>query len=196
VNEPILNKAPKPPGLLPKHIQSWLIIGLAILMGLIMWLTGSKEPQVASKAGALSVIPPPLVEVNEGKIAELQNRIEQLQREQLVAQNALTQQTRVLASGGGETAAATAPGTAPAAERVEDPIQTERKRRGYLSVFASNVALSYRRNPEASSRTAAEQTSANSELGTLLAAGLHQPREIHHSAAQGRVRLRHAVRCL
>jgi type IV secretory pathway VirB10-like protein len=165
VNEPILDKSPKPPGLLPKHVQSWLIVGLAVLMVLIMWLTGSKKPRAASQAGAPALFPPPLVEVNEGKIRELQNRIEQLQREQLVAQNALTQQTRVLASGAGETGPAVAPGSAPATERVEDPIETERKKRGYLSLFASNVALSYRKNPEASSHNTAEPTSTNSELG-------------------------------
>jgi type IV secretory pathway VirB10-like protein len=165
VNEPIQDKAPKPSGLLPKHVQSWLIVGLAILMVLIMWLTGSKKPQATSKAGASIAIPPPLVEVNEGKIAELQNRIEQLQREQLIAQNALTQQTRVLASGAGETGPAATPGTAPATERVEDPIETERKKRGYLSLFASNIALSYRKNPEADSRSTAEPASTNSELG-------------------------------
>jgi type IV secretion system protein VirB10 len=164
VNEPIQDKAAKPPGLLPKHVQSWLIVGLAVLMVLIMWLTGLKKPLAASKAGAPVVIPPPLVEVNEGKIAELQNRIEQLQREQLVAQNALTQQTRVLAAGAGETGPA-APGTAPATERVEDPIETERKKRGYLSLFASNVALSYRKNPEVRQHSTAEATSTNSESG-------------------------------
>src|SRR5258707_570015 len=83
--------------------------------------TPAKTPRATSQAGAHALIPPPLVEVNEGKIAELQNRIEQLQREQLVAQNALTQQTRVLAAGAGETGPAVAPGTAPATERVEDP---------------------------------------------------------------------------
>ena len=165
MNEPIEDKAAKPPGLLPKHVQSWLIVGLAVLMVLIMWLTGSKKPRATSQAGAPALIPPALVEVNEGKIAELQNRIEQLQREQLVAQNALTQQTRVLAAGAGETGPAVAPGTAPATERVEDPIETERKKRGYLSLFASNVALSYRKNPEVSSHSTAEATSTNSESG-------------------------------
>ena len=43
MNEPIQDKSPKPPGLLPKHIQSWLIVGLAVSMVLIMWLTGSKS---------------------------------------------------------------------------------------------------------------------------------------------------------
>jgi type IV secretion system protein VirB10 len=166
VNEPIEDKAPNPPGLLPKHVQSWLIVGLAVLMVLIMWLTGGKKPQATPKPGASLVVPPPLVDVNEEKIRELQNRIQELQREQLVAQNALTQQSRILAAGA-EGSAASAYGTAaPGTERVEDPIQAERKKRGYLSLFASNVALSYRKNPAGSTPTAAEPTATNSESGT------------------------------
>ena len=155
MNEPIENKAPKPPGLLPKHVQSWLIVGLAVLMVLIMWLTGSKKPQAVTKSGASLTIPPPLVEVNETKIAELQSRIEELQRAQLVAQNALTQQTRVLAASAGEPSpVGTAPAASPGGERVEDPIAAEQKKRGYLSLFASNVALSYRKPPTASAPAA------------------------------------------
>jgi len=163
LNEPIQDKAPKPPGLLPKHVQSWLIVGLAVLMVLIMWLTGSKKPQANSKPGAPITLPPALVEVNEGKIAELQNRIEQLQREQLVAQNALSQQSRILASGG-EIPPPPVSGVAPGSERVEDPIEAERKKRNYLSLFASNVALSYRKNPAPPSQSNAGPAT-NSEPG-------------------------------
>src|SRR5215467_13922477 len=92
----IQDKAPKPPGLLPKNVQSWLLAGLAVLMVLIMWLTGGKKPPVQSKAAPAppAVLPP--LEVNEAKIVELQKRIEDLQREQIVAQNALAQQTRAM----------------------------------------------------------------------------------------------------
>src|SRR5580658_7943646 len=96
MNEAIQEKAPKPPGILPKNVQSWVIIGLALLMVAIMWLTGGKKPPTAPRAnGSIQQVPLP-AEVNETKIAELQNRIQELQREQLVAQNALTQQTRLL----------------------------------------------------------------------------------------------------
>jgi type IV secretion system protein TrbI len=145
VNEPIEDKAPKPPGLLPKHVQSWLIGGLAVLMVLIMWLTGSKKPPIP-KSGSVVVPTPPLLDVNEGKIAELQNRIKELQREQLVAQNALTQQNRILAAASEASPVGTT-STVPGPERAEDPIAAERKKRGYLSLFASNVALSYRKAP-------------------------------------------------
>src|SRR5262252_44170 len=98
MNEPIQDKAPKPAGLLPKHIQSWLILGLAVLMIVIMWLTGGKKQQTAAKANATVAQQPLPVEVNETKIADLQNRIQELQREQLAAQSALAQQNRFLSA--------------------------------------------------------------------------------------------------
>jgi type IV secretion system protein TrbI len=143
MNEPIQDKSPKPPGLLPKNVQSWLIFGLAVLMVVIMWLTGAKKQAAARTAGPLSQ-PIPTFEVNEAKIAELQNRIQEQQREQLVAQNALAQQSRILgaAASSGQTGSPT--GAPP--ERAEDAIQAERQKRSYLSLFASNVALTYRKN--------------------------------------------------
>ena len=58
----IQDKAPKPAGLLPKNVQSWLLIGLAVLMVLIMWVTGGKKP-VAPTKGVLPapIVLPPLV---------------------------------------------------------------------------------------------------------------------------------------
>jgi type IV secretion system protein TrbI len=121
----VQEKAPKPQGLLPKNVHSWLLVGLAFLMVTIMWLTGGKKPQMAAKtASSAAPVQAPL-EVNESKIAEMQNRIQDLQRQQLLAQTALAQQTRSL-------------GVAAHAER---------KRRAYVSLFSSNVALSYRKTP-------------------------------------------------
>src|SRR6266446_2164718 len=148
MNEPIKDKAPKPPGLLPKNVQSWVIIGIALLMVVIMWLTGGKKPQATGKSAAPTVLTPAPVEVNETKIAELQNRIQDLQRQQLAAQTALAQQTRLLGSLPQEQTQAqsnTAPSNAPPAA-AEDAIKAERRKREYLSLFASNLALSYRKN--------------------------------------------------
>src|SRR5579862_6580400 len=93
----IQDKNPRPPGLLPKNVQSWLLAGLAVLMVLVMWLTGGKKPTVPTRgAPPLPAVQAPL-EVNEAKIVELQNRIQQLQREQILAQNALSQQSHTLA---------------------------------------------------------------------------------------------------
>src|SRR5580658_9902341 len=92
----IQEKAPKPQGLLPKNVQSWLLVGLAFLMVAIMWLTGGMKPQTSTKAGSTPLPVQAPVEINETKIAELQTRIEELQRQQLAAQSALAQQTRLL----------------------------------------------------------------------------------------------------
>ena len=145
----VQEKAPKPQGLLPKNVQSWLLIGLAFLMVAIMWLTGGKKPPTPAKttSSAAPVLAP--LEVNETKINELQNRIEQLQRDQMVAQSALTQQTRLLGGTPQDSQQAlqqSASGNPPD-QRAEDPIQAERKRRAYVSLFASNVALTYRKTP-------------------------------------------------
>jgi type IV secretory pathway VirB10-like protein len=149
MNQPnqLVEKASQPAGLLPKHVQSWLLVGLAVLMVLVMWLTGGKKPAVPTR----TLPPAPAVqaplEVNEAKIVDLQNRIQELQREQIVAQNALAQQSRLLGAGNQEPPSVGMPGSGnPPPERVEDPIRAERKKRDYLSLFASNVALSYRKN--------------------------------------------------
>ncbi len=161
MNEPIQDKAPKPPGLLPKHVQSWLILGLAVLMIVIMWLTGGKKQQTPAKASAPLVQQPLPVEVNETKIADLQNRIQELQREQLVAQSALAQQNRFLGATTpdqqqGQTTYA--PRNA-AGERTEDSIKAERRKREYLSLFASNIALSYRKTAPATQAVPPEPSS-------------------------------------
>jgi type IV secretion system protein VirB10 len=148
----IQDKAPKPPGLLPKNVQSWLLIGLAVLMVVIMWLTGGKKPPAATRAMPSGPAVQAPLEVNEAKIVDLQNRIEELQREQIVAQSALAQQSRTLAAEGTEVQPAAGPssGNGNPPERTEDSIEAERKKRNYLSLFSSNVALTYRKTPQSS----------------------------------------------
>ena len=161
MNQPnqVQEKAPKPPGLLPKNVQSWLLISLALVMVVIMWLTGGKKPQPLAKA----IPPAPMVqaplEVNDAKIAELQNRIQELQREQLLAENALAQPNRPMNATTSDLPQAQQSGAVGngSAERPEEVIRAERKRREYLSLFSSNVALSYRKPPVGATAPAAEQ---------------------------------------
>jgi type IV secretory pathway VirB10-like protein len=146
MNEPIQEKTANPPGLLPKHVQSWLIMGLAVLMVVIMWLTGGKKQPTVPKTNASMVQTPLPLEVNETKITELQNRIQELQREQLAAQSALVQQNRLLGASPDpqQPQSSNATGNSTPGS-TQDPIQTERKRRQYVSLFSSNIALSYRK---------------------------------------------------
>jgi type IV secretion system protein TrbI len=154
----IQEKAPRPQGLLPKNVQSWLLIGLAFLMVAIMWLTGGKKPPAPAKSASSAAPVQAPLEVNETKIAEMQNRIQDLQRQQLLAQTALAQQTRALGPVSQDSPESHQPGAVGAGEQrpEEDPIEAERKRRAYVSLFASNVALTYRKAPTNPSSPAPE----------------------------------------
>jgi len=153
---PIQDKAPKPPGLMPKNVQAWVMLGLAVLMVVIMWLTGGQKAQPAAKSNVSTFQPSAQPEVNEAQINALQNRIQELQREQ---QTAITQQNKFfgsLPSGTQTSTPAQVSGTAPE-PAPPDPVQEEKKRRAYVSLFSSNVALSYRKEftqPERSSPNA------------------------------------------
>jgi type IV secretory pathway VirB10-like protein len=173
----IQDKAPKPPGLLPKNVQSWLLVSLAVLMILIMWLTGGKKPPVPTRAALSGPAVQAPLEVNEAKIVDLQNRIQELQREQAVAQNALAQQNRTLTSGvPDQQSVVQSPAGSNPPEREEDSIQAERKRREYLSLFASNVALTYRKSQATAAPHDGEpQSSATAEANAPQLAELMKP---------------------
>ena len=164
--QPIQDKAPKPPGLMPKNVQTWAMLGLAVLMVSIMWLTGGKKPQTLPKSGTSAVQTPAPLEVNEGKIAELQNRIQELQREQQVALNQQNKFFGAIQSESQNATPAQVAGTVqPPQATPADPIQDERKKRAYVSLFSSNVALSYRKDlaqPELAPGTASP---ANNPFG-------------------------------
>jgi len=176
---PIQDKTPKPPGLLPKNVQSWLLAGLAVVMVAIMWLTGGKKPATSAPTVPTAPAVQAPLEVNEAKIVELQNRIQELQREQTIAQNALTQQTRALGATNADLQPSGSAGPAgnSSEERPEDAIQAERKKRAYLALFASNVALTYRKPPQPPEHHETERNAASaavpefnsSQLAALLA---------------------------
>ena len=173
MNEPILEKTPKPPGLVPKNVQSWLLISLALLMVVIMWATGGKKPQPTAKTPVTTVPAQAPLEVDQTKINDLQNRIEELQRQELVAQNALAQQGRLL----GAMPEGSQPGQEPSTssnqppERAEDAIQSERKKRQYLSLFASNVALSYRKSASGAQPATEAEPDSNHTMENPLPEG-------------------------
>ena len=78
MNEPIQGKSSETAG--PSSEARPVVADprLAVLMIVIMWLTGGKKPQTTAKRCAAVQHAAP-VEVNETKIADLQNRIQELQ---------------------------------------------------------------------------------------------------------------------
>src|SRR5581483_8191913 len=99
MEQAIKDKAPKPAGLVPKNLQAFVLVGLALLMVLIMAITGHKRPVIASTTQAGSL--PNIVPVNADKVTDFQKGIEQTQRESAPqAEEALLQRQRQLAAQG------------------------------------------------------------------------------------------------
>lgn len=167
----IEDKAPKPPGVMSKHTQSLVIMGVAVLMVLIMWLTGNNKrpPAVASPTTSLPSVSP----TDPAKLQELKNTIqsEQFATRRPIAPPDATQQNWLNPTGmfgtpaasnqsayyappNGQLAGPMPPPPNPEGYQqptatVEDALREEKKKRAYESLFASNVALTYRQGEDA-----------------------------------------------
>ena len=157
------NKSPKPAGLLPKNTQQLVILGVAVVMVLIMWLTGGGKRRATSTTAppAGARIQPP----NAATVEDFKQTIQQEQaatRQPISATNLARLQTMGLAGdippGGAEVAP---DGTMPQPGGIvgggagaqppppPDPVKEDKKKREYLSLFAPNVAFTYRKAQEA-----------------------------------------------
>jgi type IV secretory pathway VirB10-like protein len=167
----IEDKAPKPKGVIPKNAQSLVIIGVAVLMILIMWLTGGKKVQAPSRSSA-TLPPPPVTATDTAKVQAFKQTI-QAEQQQVIRQpvplpgfgalNGVPTSTKSpYATEPGQTAVysstqTTGPAGSPYYGQPQqvsqttqtDPIKAEQKKRAYLSLFASNVALTYRKGEAA-----------------------------------------------
>jgi len=198
MEQAIKDKAPKPAGLVPKNLQAFVLVGLALLMVLVMALTGHKRPVPPNNAETASTVPN-IVPVNTDKVTDFQKGIEQTQRESAPqAEEALLQRQRQLAAQGMGSAqpfpstpygtpvtsaypnGSYPPGAYAAtpsqpAEGQTDPIRDEQKKRAYLSLFSDNLALTYRKDlradPGRNSPALTVQEQLASQANTELAHG-------------------------
>ncbi len=167
----IEDKAPKPPGVMSKHTQSLVIMGVAVLMVLIMWLTGNKaRPPVATSPTAA------LPSVNPTDTAKLQELKQAIQTEQQATRHpvappdanqqgwlnvpgmygnaAIPNQSAYFGPSAAQGVGPLPPSGSPDLYQqlpagTEDSLREERKKRAYESLFASNVALTYRDGEDA-----------------------------------------------
>lgn len=202
------NKAAKPAGLLPKNTQQLVILGVAVVMVLIMWLTGSgkrKPTAPASPTAATRVQPPNAATVEDFKQTIQQEQAET--RQPISASNlarlkafglagdvppgtVVTPPEAAVPEPGGVVGGGPAPQPAP----PPDPVKEDKKKREYLSLFAPNVAFTYRKGPDAEQLVGAHsvgtlgtpQNAANVDVETqlrqaeaqLAAAGQAMPRPV------------------
>jgi type IV secretory pathway VirB10-like protein len=148
----VQDKRSRPLGILPQNMQVRVLGGVAVLMVIVIALSGRNTPKE-------KIVPPPapVVDPNAVRIQEYEKAVaEQTRKLQLEqAQLARTQQALGMAPG---VAAAplyssqpyppysrpSEPFYAAPGASAENSIQADLKKREYESRFASNIALSYR----------------------------------------------------
>ncbi len=157
----VKNLAPKPPGIFPKNAQTIAIAGISLVMVLVIALSGGPSSRPTSSAAqpkSQQVIDP-----NAARIAEYRNRIEEQTRRLAAEQAQLNQAKQAF---GGEVVPGAvvtqqppyaAPSSIQAAPtpvvdekvRLQEQLEAAERKREYDSLFASNVALTLRREAAA-----------------------------------------------
>jgi type IV secretory pathway VirB10-like protein len=131
----VVDRRPVPRGVLPKGIQTWLMVGIAGVIVVIILFAGQPQaPQRTAQAAAMA----PAV-TNPERVRDYQERL-----------NAINAQLAMKPMP--EPAPVTAPAMTAAYGEVgpdrtpprTDPLTVERQRRDYESLFASNVVVSRR----------------------------------------------------
>ena len=162
-SSPIQDHRPKPRGVLPRQLQMWLMVGIAVVILLIILITGHPQPVARTQAA----------ERTTAAALPASDRIRAYQQ-QLKDDEARLQHVQAQAAG---VARPAAPPGAPA-PAATDPVADEQRRREYQSLFADNVVLSRRaagQQPNGESgprRGAATPASAALSPDTLAALAL------------------------
>jgi len=126
----VTDRRPVPRGVLPRGVQTWIMVGVAAGMLAIMLIVGRPDPPPRPAQAAAPAQTP-----SADRVRDYQDRLRLLEAQALrEAQMATVAPAEPSQYGD----------TVPAP--VQDPIADERKRREYESLFASNVVLS--RRPE------------------------------------------------
>src|SRR5262245_37498129 len=120
---------PVPRGVLPRGVQTWIMAGVAVVMLAIMLLVGRSDPPARTTPAAAGPELP-----SADRVRDYQERLRTLEAQALREAQAAAVTPAPVTTGFQE------PPSAP----VPDPLDAERKRRQYESLFASNVVLSRR----------------------------------------------------
>lgn len=143
---PVTDRRPVPRGVLPRGMQTWLMVAIALGMLIVILFTGRAEPPARSAAVPTSAPPQP----NTDRVRDYQDRLR-------ILESRAAQEARADALPQPQAQALTREDPPPV--RSEDPLVSERKRRDYESLFASNVVLS--RRPESQRPDTGQLRTAN-----------------------------------
>jgi type IV secretory pathway VirB10-like protein len=127
----VTDHRPAPRGVLPRGVQTWLLAGLAAFMLVIMFLVG--RPQAPAR---VTTAPAQAAAPSADRVRDYQGRLRALEAQSL---SQVADQPGVAAPDPRVYDESVSP-------RTPDPIEADKRRRQYESLFASNVVLS--RRPE------------------------------------------------
>lgn len=128
---PVTDSRIAPRGVLPRNAQTYLMLAVAVgILGIIV-LTGNREPESRPVSAATT---PATMALNPDRLRDYQDRLRVLddRARQALNEPRVDQPPRL---GGYEE---------PGMSAAPDPLEAERKRREYESLFSSNVVLSRR----------------------------------------------------
>jgi type IV secretory pathway VirB10-like protein len=154
----IRDRAVRPAGLLPKHAQTYVILAITVIMVGAIAFSGS-SPRASTASGQK---PAPVIDPNLARIEEYRNRIDEEARKLAAEQAELEQAKQALgvppasqtsASPGQPVAAYPPPEPVQAVRPEASALQAEKTKREYESLFASNVALTYRKEGDGAQKT-------------------------------------------
>jgi hypothetical protein len=141
----VTDHRPVPRGVMPRGVQTWVMAGVAVGMLAIMLIVGRPDPPARSSPTTAPVQPP-----SADRVRDYQDRLRLLEAQAM--RDAQTSASSPNVQRGQNDNAPSPPS--------QDPIATDRKRREYESLFASNVVLSRRPENERpdGSRSTSQQT--------------------------------------
>lgn len=149
---PVSDLRPVPRGVVPRGFQTWLMVGLAAGIVLIILLAGQPAPPGPNVTTSTAPAAP-----NPDRLRDYQDRLRAMEtRQALEAQASAAVPTYPVEPRYDE----------PSAPAAEDPIVADRKRREYESLFASNVVSSRRPEAERPQADASRPSSAPARAAT------------------------------
>jgi type IV secretion system protein VirB10 len=140
----ILDQRQLPPGVVPRHLQQWVLIGVALVMVGILAVSG---PPAKPRATAAPSPAAATVDANQARIEDYQRRIQE-QAQRLAAEQAQLELTKQAVVPGPDAAAGPTPRRSPAESSMAPATSSlTRDARDERARVADNVA--YSRSPAA-----------------------------------------------
>jgi type IV secretion system protein VirB10 len=135
--------AAAPKGVLPKNLQTWVLLGITAIVVVVIALAGNDKPKPPTAKAAGGAVPEAQAQTQADQVgerlAQLKADAERAQQEALAMQTMLASQQQ--RQGMGLEAPSMGASPAPGAE---DELRKQQAQREYSSLFASQLARSYR----------------------------------------------------